>query len=185
MQVKDVIFLLGLVAFAINGREDMNIPQVTENQFKQIGVDIGLGKYYEELVYGVGLTYISMINVIGAYLKEHDLSPTDMNVLMLVKHQGKDQGISQVDLGKKLMVTAHNMTRAIQRLERQGLLKRVSYKKDGRVNLVTITVKGSRLLDEVWPGYNERLKGLANKVSVEEQKVLAGILQKWLSSERA
>ena len=59
-----------------------------------------------------------MINVISTYLKNYDLTPTDMNVLMLVKHQGKDKGVSQVDLGQKLMVTAHNMTRAIQRLEK-------------------------------------------------------------------
>lgn len=161
-------------------REDMKMHSDTQDRFKQAGVSIGQGKYHEEMVYGIGLVYISMINLIGAYLKDRDLTPTDMNVLMLVKHQGKDQGISQVDLGQKLMVTAHNMTRAIQRLEKRGLLKRVSYKKDARVNLVTITVKGSQLLDEVWPGYDKKLHDLANKVSVEEQKVLTGLLQKWL-----
>ncbi len=161
----------------------MKTHQSTENHFKHKGVDIGRGRYDEEMVYGVGLVYISMINVIGAYLKDHDLSPTDMNVLMLVKHQGERQGISQVDLGQKLMVTAHNMTRALQRLEKKGLLKRVIYKKDARVNLVTITAKGSALLDQVWPGYEERLQGLANNISGEEQKVLAGLLQKWLTRQ--
>ena len=77
------------------------------------------------------------------------------------------------------------MTRAIQRLEKKRLLKRASYKIDARVNLVTITVKGSQLLDEVWPEYDKMLHGLANKVSVEEQKVLAGLLQKWLNNKGA
>ena len=162
----------------------MRMLQDSKDHFKQVGVDIGQGKYHEEMVYGIGLVYISMINVISSYLKDCGLSPTDMNVLMLVKHQGKSRGISQVDLGQKLMVTAHNMTRAIQRLERQGLLKRVNHKKDARVNLVTITVKGSQLLDEVWPGYNKKLHDLANKISFEEQKLLAGLLQKWLNKRR-
>ena len=141
-------------------------------------------KHYEEMIYGVGIAYISMINVIGHYLKDADLTPTDMNILMLVKHEGKDKGISQVDLGEKLMVTAHNMTRAIQRLEKKGLLRRVIHKNDARVNLVTITAKGSKLLDDIWPGYEKTLRELAAKLSDQEQKVLAGLLQK-LNAKRA
>jgi DNA-binding MarR family transcriptional regulator len=157
----------------------------TPQEFKKLGLEVGQGKYHEELVYGIGLVYISMIHEIGAYLKDFDLTPTDMNILMLVKHQGENQGISQVDLGQKLMVTAHNMTRAIQRLEKKGLLKRISFKKDARVKLVTIQIKGSHLLDEVWAGYDRKILDLANKVSVEEQKVLAGLLQKWLNNKGA
>ena len=153
------------------------------SRLKEIGVEIGQGKYHEEMIYGVGLVYTSLYNQISAILKKYKLTPSEMNVLMLVKHQGQDQGISQVDLGQKLMVTAHNMTRAIQKLEKNRLLKRVSHKKDARVNLVTISPKGSRLLDQVWPEYNKKLQDLANKISVEEQKVLAGLLQKWLSNE--
>lgn len=157
----------------------------TPQDYKKLGIDVGQGKYHEELVYGIGLVYISMINEIGAYLKDYDLTPTDMNILMLVKHQGEDQGISQIDLGTKLMVTAHNMTRAIQRLEKKGLLKRITYKKDARVKLVTIKIKGSQLLDEVWAGYDKKIHELANKVSKDKQKVLTGLLQEWLNNKGA
>jgi MarR family transcriptional regulator, 2-MHQ and catechol-resistance regulon repressor len=152
---------------------------------KKIIVETQPERCHEEMVYGIGLVYISMIKEIETYLKSYDLSPTDMNILMLVKHQAETQGISQVDLGQKLMVTAHNMTRAIQRLEKKKLLKRVSYTQDARVNLVTITAKGSQLLDEVWPGYDRNLHDLANNVSVEEQKIVAGLLQKWLRNKGA
>ena len=157
----------------------------TPQEYRKLGLEVGKGKYHEELVYGIGLVYISMINEIGAYLKNYDLTPTDMNILMLVKHQGVDQGISQIDLGIKLMVTAHNMTRAIQRLEKKGYLKRISYKKDARVKLVTIKIKGSELLDEIWAGYDKKLHELANKVSMEKQKVLASLLHEWLNNKGA
>jgi DNA-binding MarR family transcriptional regulator len=166
-------------------RTGMKTRQMANSPFKQIGIETGKGKYHEEIVYGIGLVYISMIHRISAYLKDYDLTPTDLNVLMLVKHQGKDHGISQVDLGQKLMVTAHNMTRAIQRLEKKGLLKRVSYKKDARVNLVSISPKGSKLLDDVWPEYNQMMRDFANALSVDEQKALAGLLQKWLNNKGA
>ena len=99
---------------------------------------------------------------------------------MLVKHQGKENGLSQVDMGRRLMVTAHNMTRLIQRLEKDGLLKRVAYKKDGRVNLVTITIKGSKLLDEVWPGYDQMVQELAGRLSNSEQKDFSELIHRWL-----
>lgn len=155
----------------------------SKNKLRQIGIDTGQGKYYEEMVYGIGLTYISMINVIGSYLKDYDLSPTDMNVLMLVKHQGKDQGMSQVDLGQRLMVTAHNMTRGVQKLERKGLLKRMVDKQDARVNRIVIAPKGADLLDRIWPGYDMKLRELANNISVKEQEIMSGLLHKWLSHD--
>jgi len=157
----------------------------TPQEYKKLGLEIGRGHYHEELVYGIGLVYISMINEISAYLNKYDLTPTDMNILMLVKHQGEDQGISQIDLGTKLMVTAHNMTRAIQRLEKKGYLKRINDKKDARVKLVTIKVKGSQLLDEIWAGYDKKLQDLADKVSVEKQKALSGLLHEWLNNRGA
>ena len=159
----------------------MKIQQVSKDHFKQVGVDIGQGKYHEEMIYGLALMYTAMYNEIAASLKKYNLTPGEMNVLMLVKHQGKEKGLSQVDMGRRLMVTAHNMTRLIQRLEKAGLLKRSSYQKDGRVNMVTVTLKGSKLLDEIWHGYDYMVKELAGKLSDKEQKVFAQLIHKWLN----
>ncbi|MBF0505114.1 MAG: MarR family transcriptional regulator [Candidatus Omnitrophica bacterium] len=154
-------------------------------QFKQAGVDIGLGRCHEEMVYGLALMYTAIYDEIGAALKKYNLTPGELNVLMLIKHQGGSQGLSQVDLGQRLMVTAHNMTRLIQRLEKGSLVGRSIDKKDGRVNLVKITLKGSRLLDQIWPGYNQKLQSLAGRLSKEDQLSLAGLIQKWLGVWRS
>ena len=158
----------------------MKIRRDSKHQFSQAGIDIGQGKYHEEMVYGLALIYTAIYNEIDIYLKKYHLTPGEMNVLMLVKHQGKDQGLSQVGMGRRLMVTAHNMTRLIQRLEKHGLIKRTSDKGDGRVNLVQITAKGSALLDKAWPGYDKKVKEQAGKLSAEDQKNLAGLIQRWL-----
>lgn len=137
------------------------------------------------MVYGIGLVYVSMINLTGLYLKNHDLTPTDMNILMLARHHAPSQGMAQVDLGEKLMVTAHNMTRAIQRLEKKGLLKRVIDNKDARINRVTMTVKGSQLLDDIWPGYEKVLLELAGRIPSDDQKTVTHLLQQWLKNKGA
>ncbi len=150
--------------------------------FKQAGVDIGKGKYHEEIVYGLALMYTVVYQEIGAYLKPHQLTTDDMNVLMLVKHQGQDKGLSQVDIGGRLMVTAHNITRQLQRLERSGFITRTGHQLDARVNMVKITAQGSDLLDSIWVGYDETVRGIASRLPYQEQMVLSGLLQKWLKN---
>lgn len=163
----------------------MKTTQKPKDHFKQIGVDIGQGKYHEEMVYGLALMYTAIYEEISADLKKYDLTPGEMNVLMLVKHQGKDQGFSQTDIGRHLMVTAHNVTRLVQRLEKDGLLSRSTYQKDGRVNLVKITLKGSKLLDEIWPNYDQKVQEVANQLPQKDQADLARLIQKWLSNKRS
>ena len=149
--------------------------------FESFGVQVGNGKYHEEVVYGVAMVYTALYNNISAYLIKFDLTPAKMNVLMVIKHQGKDKGISQIDIGKRLMVTASNMTRLLDKLEDEGLITRSALYGDRRVKVIKVTSKGSKLLDDVWPGYQARLKGLADELSKQDQKAMAGMLQKWLS----
>lgn len=159
----------------------MEIAKGTKEQFKQVGVEIGQGKYHEEMVYGLALMYTAVYNEIATYLKKYKLMPGELNVLMLIKHQDKGQGLSQVDMGRRLMVTAHNMTRLIQRLEKDGLVKRSGYLKDGRVNLITVTQMGSKLLDEIWPGYDQLVRGLSGRISDKDQKAFAQLIHRWLN----
>ena len=162
----------------------MDPKEQSKTHFEQVGVDIGQGRYHEEMVYGISLVYTEMFNEITVYLKKLGLTPTQMNALMLIKHQGKEEGLSQVDIGRRMMASAHNITRLLQRFQKQGFVERVTHQKDGRVTMVKITPKGSLLLDEVWPGYDQKLKDIAGRIPVEDQKIFSGLVQKWLSSKK-
>ena len=162
----------------------MDPKEQSKTHFEQVGVDIGQGRYHEEMVYGISLVYTEMFNEITVYLKKLGLTPTQMNALMLIKHQGKEEGLSQVDIGRRMMASAHNITRLLQRFQKQGFVERVTHQKDGRVTMVKITPKGSLLLDEVWPGYDQKLKDIAGRIPVEDQKIFSGLIQKWLSSKK-
>ncbi len=147
---------------------------------KSFGVETGQGKYHEEMVYGVALVYTTLFNDIATYLNTYNLTPAKMNALMIIKHQGLDKGISQIDIGKRLMVTASNMTRVLDKMEREGLIGRSALEGDKRVKIIKITAKGSKLLDNAWPGYEQRLKVLTGRLSKTEQKATIILLQKWL-----
>lgn len=150
--------------------------------FKPYGIEMGKGKYHEETFYGIVLVYTAIFNEISVYLDRYGLTPAKFNVLMVIKHQGQSNGISQIDIGKRLMVTASNMTRVLEKLGREGLIGRSALAGDKRVKVIKVTPKGSKLLDSVWPGYEKKLRQLAGHLSKEEQKTTARLTQKWLDS---
>ena len=84
---------------------------------KSFGITTGEGNYQEEAFYGLILVYNVLFNRISQHLQEWGLTPAQFNILIIVDKQGKGNGISQVELSKKLIVTPSNTTRL---LEKQG-----------------------------------------------------------------
>lgn len=133
----------------------------------------------ESTIYGMSFVFSRIEKEIEDYLKSYKLSTAKFNAMMIIKHQGKDKGISQVEVGKKLIVTASNMTKLTDRMVKDGYVKRYAQQNDRRVNLVKITQKGADLLDKAWPGYIETVKELTSLLDTEDLKNLSGILNKW------
>ena len=136
-------------------------------------------KPYEDIVYGVGEVYILLTKKLNNVLREHNFSLAKFNILMVVKHVGQDKGISQEGIGNKLIVTASNMSRMLDKLEKEELVKRCAQEGNRRVNLILITKKGSDLLDEIWPSYEKKLKEMGNELFSGDQKALSYLLDKW------
>ena len=139
------------------------------------------GKYYEEAIYSLVLIYNIFDDEISRFLKPFNLTPGKFNILLVTKHQGKDQGISQVDISKRLIVTPSNMTKMLVKLGKDGFIERLALEGDRRVNLIRITKKGSHVLDQVWSGYNAKLESFVARLSTDTQKRLAELLGIWLS----
>ncbi len=150
------------------------------DHFATFGIETGKGRYGEEAVYGVVLLYNLIRNAISSYLQTYGLSPGKFNVLMAIKHQGGKRGVSQVEVSKRLLVTPSNMTRLLDKLEKDGLVVREARSGDRRVNLVKATPKAARLLDEIWPGYVAVVDRLASALGGPDQRAVSALLQKWL-----
>ena len=146
---------------------------------KTFGINKGEGKVHEEIVYSLALIYNMVDNRITNYLKDYDLTIGKLNILIAIKHQGGEKGIRQVQVSEHLIVTPSNMTKLIDKLEKEGLVTRSDLEGDRRVNIVKITKKGSNLLDSIWEGYNAQLKEQINCLSKDKQKQLAGLLTEW------
>lgn len=69
-------------------------------------------------------------------------------------------------------VSQPSMTQLVQRLERQGLVRRTADPADGRVVLVAVTDAGRRVLAERRQARGERLVGLLAQLPSEDREAL-------------
>jgi len=151
-------------------------------KLKQFGICQENSSIQEITIYGIAYLYTLIDNKISNYFKDFDLSPAKFNTLMIIEHEGKENGLSQVDICKKLLVTASNITKLLDRLDKDGLIIKHTQKGDRRVNLIKISKKGSELLDRAWPGYIKLIKELSGLINSEELNLHSQITLKWIDS---
>ena len=152
------------------------------DHFKKFGINVNHENPNEAIIYCLALIYNRINNEISSYLSQYNLTPAKFNVLAVIKHQGDPSGISQIEISKRLIVTPSNMTRLIDKLEKERLIARKAQQGDRRVNIIQITDKGSKLLDSAWPAYMEHMKKLLSGFNRDDQKMLFNSIKKWLNS---
>lgn len=140
------------------------------NIFHELGVREGKDRMNEEVIYNIARAYTIIDTFISRFLETYNLSPAKFNILLMVKHVGKDKGIPQQEISKLLLVTTSNMTRMIDKLEKDEYVERVNQEGDRRVNLIKITKKGSDLLNAIWPHYKGKIDGLVESTFSKGEK---------------
>jgi MarR family 2-MHQ and catechol resistance regulon transcriptional repressor len=135
-----------------------------------MGVREGKDRMNEEVIYNIARAYTIIDNYISKFLETYNLSPAKFNILLMVKHVGKDKGIPQQEISKLLLVTTSNMTRMIDKLEKDEYVERLHQEGDRRVNLIKITRKGSDLLNAIWPHYKEKIDSLVESTFSKGEK---------------
>src|SRR3989338_5518569 len=143
--------------------------------FSELGIREGKDKLKEELLYNLASSYALLEREIERALSSFGLSAVKMNALLMIKHVGKDKGLSQVDICRRMIVSAGNITRLIDRLEREKLVGRVAHGTDRRVNLIKITKKGSDILSKVWPTYKKKVNEIVSLPDADINKTVAGL----------
>ncbi|MDD4954902.1 MAG: MarR family transcriptional regulator [Candidatus Omnitrophica bacterium] len=138
------------------------------------------------IVYTIGRLYVLLDSYLyNTAYKEYNLNPSKFNLLMVIKHVGKENGISQSELGSNLYVTAANITKLLDALEKEELVKRMASPDDRRVNLIKITEKGSGLLDDIWPKHVATLNKILENFSAADKEKLNQLLKEFRNDMEA
>jgi DNA-binding MarR family transcriptional regulator len=117
---------------------------------------------------------------VEAYLTTHGLSRWSWDVLAALRRSGPPYRLTPTSLYRSLMRTSGAISNRLNRLERQGLIRRVPDPADGRGVLVELTPAGRRLVDKVLGEHLENERRLVAGLSRAEQRELAALLRKLL-----
>lgn len=153
-----------------------NIDMDTQRAiFHEMGFTAKGERLSEAVLYSVARTCNLLVRELARVYQPFGLSAASFNLLMLLKHGADPERMTQQEVGKRLVVSASDMTGLLDRLEKKGLVQRIPGK-DRRSKLLRITAKGQALLDEVWPKHLETVERLAGRVGKRHAAVLVGTL---------
>jgi DNA-binding MarR family transcriptional regulator len=96
----------------------------------------------------------------------------------LLTHLWKEDGITQQQLAYLLKRDKAGVTRMVDILEKQHLVTRIANKQDRRANLVYLTKTGKELENSCAECAKQCLQDSMQDFTIEEQNMLATLLQK-------
>ena len=110
-------------------------------------------------------------------LSEEHLRPWGLSGAQfdLLVHVGGSEGITQQDVATALLVTKGNVCQLVDRMERDGLVRRVPY---GRSNRLYLTDQGTTLFLKAVPAQEAAIDKSFSSLTREEQSHLVALLRK-------
>jgi DNA-binding MarR family transcriptional regulator len=105
------------------------------------------------------------------------------DVLLELERAGGELRVGE--LGERLVIEPHNVTRLVDRLEAKGLLKRRRAAQDQRGVCAVLTRKGAALRAEMWTHYRAAIRATLDALSPTDAEALTEPLKKIIRSLRA
>jgi DNA-binding MarR family transcriptional regulator len=93
----------------------------------------------------------------AAQFAEHDLSPVEFEVLIRLA-RSTDHQLRMTDLAAQTSLSTSGVTRVVDRMERDGLVRRRACPTDRRSSYTVVTAAGLARLDETLPGHLELIE---------------------------
>ena len=88
----------------------------------------------------------------AAQFEEHGLSPVEFEVLTRLARSPNNQ-LRMTDLAAQTSLSTSGVTRVVDRMERDGLIRRRACPSDRRSSFAVVTAAGLGRLDEILPGH--------------------------------
>ena len=115
----------------------------------------------------------------GEFLRPFGLTDVQFNLMMLLRHQTDNQGgLNQAQISNMMLVNRANITAIIDRMEKAGLVVRTTMPSDRRYNVIKLTERGTKLLDEIEPLYAEEVERIMAVLLKSDQKKLITMLER-------
>jgi DNA-binding MarR family transcriptional regulator len=109
-------------------------------------------------------------------LKPFGITATQYNVLRILRGAGQ-AGLGCSELSDRMVASDPDITRLLERLDREGMVRRRRHEGDRRIVLTVITEAGLQLLETAVPMVDAMLRGLLGHMRPEELDRLIELLE--------
>ncbi|QDT31523.1 MarR family winged helix-turn-helix transcriptional regulator [Thalassoglobus polymorphus] len=118
-------------------------------------------------------------NRFGRFFREFGLTPSQYNVLRILREEGSP--LPSLEVGARMIQVVPAMTGLIDRLEKQELVRRRRCKEDRRIVYIELTDSALTLLEEIAPPLLELHDRLSCELTAKEVKELTRLMEKMRS----
>ncbi len=118
-----------------------------------------------------------LLSEFARLFKRYGISEPQFNVLRILRGAGKD-GLPCQKIGGRMITRLPDVTRLLNRLEKQGLVKRERSSDDRRIIMARLTMEGEKLLRKLDKPVLKLHKRQLGHLSKEELKSLNQLLKK-------
>lgn len=120
-----------------------------------------------------------MLEGVQQALAEAGLPPLEWYDVLIELKTAPDQRLRLFDLGERMLLSRSNLTRLIDRLEKESLVQRDHCAEDRRGLYAVLTPAGLAVQKQMWPVYQQAIQQLFGQhFSPEEAGTLAGWLER-------
>jgi len=120
-----------------------------------------------------------IIEKIEQDLAEQKRVPLTTYDVLIALFEATDRRLRIGDLNKKVLLTKSGLTRLVDRLEREGLIRRERSEEDRRGSYAALTEAGEVELRRAWPVYAKGIKNyFAAPLSEEDFNTLRNAMEK-------
>jgi DNA-binding MarR family transcriptional regulator len=146
----------------------------------KLQVELKQNKPFQSLEMEAYLNIVKTADVLqqtsGQALRNSGLSETQYNVLRILRGAG-DEGLKCSEIGERMVTRDPDITRLLDRLEKQGWIERRRSTTDRRVVTTTITPSGLALLTSLDAPIRELLDQMLGRLGPAKLQTLIELLE--------
>lgn len=129
-----------------------------------------------EALLSIVVTASLLLKFADKFFGKYGITGTQFNILKMLR-EFEAEGLSQQELSQKLVVTKSNVVGLIDRMEKSGYVRRKAHPTDRRFNLLGLTAKGRKLVDELEVLYFKKINELMSDLPEQQKQAVITALE--------
>jgi len=125
-----------------------------------------------------------LLERVEADLKAAGLPPLAWYDVLLELYRAESGQLRQFEIGDRVLLSKYNISRLLDRLEQEKLVRRQTCKEDRRGANVAITAQGRTMMKKMWPVYERGIEQyFARHLSTQETAQLAELMARLIAKK--